>query len=93
LIKTNEYWSIPFTIQLLGEYVYEIIEVLDSHINKNTLDNYCKFIEENPRYWHKTESRMVSYWNEYYRYKIPKLKDYIGYELVKRINHYTQNSQ
>lgn len=92
MIDTNEYWSIPFTIQLLGEYVYEIIEVLDSHINKNTLDNYCKFIDENPKYWQKTESRMISYWNEYYRYRFPKIKEYKGYELVEKIKHYKQNS-
>ncbi|WP_156121599.1 hypothetical protein [Alistipes sp. ZOR0009] len=88
LNEANEYWSIPFTIQLLGEYVFEILEVLDKHINNDTLENYCKFIEENPKYWKKTESRMISYWNEYYRYVFPKLKKYKGFELVKRIKTY-----
>lgn len=91
LIRTNEYWIIPFTIQLIGEYVYEILEVLDDHINERTLDNYEKFIAENSKYWQLTESRMISYWNAYYRGKFPKLKEYIGVELVKRINSRTHN--
>jgi len=28
---------------------------------------------------------MISYWNEYYRYKFPKLKEYLGFEIVDRI--------
>ena len=34
LIDRNEYWITPFTLQLLGEYVYEVIEVLDKHITR-----------------------------------------------------------
>lgn len=85
LVNKEKKWIIPFTIQLLGEYVYEILEVLDEHINENTIDDYHSFTVENPRYWHQTESRMISYWNEYYRWKFPKLKEYLGTELVKRI--------
>ena len=85
LIDKNEKWTIPFTIQLLGEYVFEILEVLNNQINEKTIGNYHSFIEENPKYWEQTESRMISYWNEYYRRKFPKLKEYLGTVLVKRI--------
>ena len=87
LIGKNEKWIIPFTIQLLGEYVFEIIESLDEHINENTINDYRSVTEENPKYWQKTESRMISYWNEYYRRKFPKLKEYLGTVLVKRIKN------
>jgi hypothetical protein len=64
----------------------EILEVLNRHINASTIDNYIKFIKENKKYWQKTESRMISYWNEYYRRsKFPKLKDYIGKQIVDRL--------
>ncbi len=85
LVHKDEKWIIPFTIQLLGEYVFEILEVLDEHINDKTINDYYSFIEENPKYWQQTESRMISYWNEYYRRKFPKLKQYLGTALVKRI--------
>lgn len=85
LIGKSEYWLIPFTIQLLGEYVYEILQVLDNHINGTTSANYKSFIEENPEYWQKTESRMISYWNRYYRGRFPDFEKYLGTVLVKRI--------
>lgn len=77
-IENNEYWLTPFTFQLLGEYVLEIIEVLDNQIDDNKLENYKRFVNDNQKYYQQTESRMISYWNEYYRRKFPKLKLYIG---------------
>lgn len=85
LVHKDEKWIIPFTVQLLGEYVYEILEVLDEHINEKTINAYYQFAEENPKYWQQTESRMISYWNEYYRRSFPKRKEYLGTALVKRI--------
>ena len=85
LLNSKNKFVIPFLIQLLGEYVLEIVEILDKHIIESNLNLYQEFVEENPKYWQKTESRMVSYWDTYYRYKSPKLKEYIGYKLVKKI--------
>ncbi len=86
LVDTTLYFITPYTFQLLGEYVIEILEVLDRHINDKTIDTYVDFVNENRKYWQQTESRMISYWNEYYRRpKFPKLKDYIGKQIVDRI--------
>ena len=100
LVDKTEYFVIPFVFQLLGEYVIEILDVLDKHINPSTIDNYTKFISENPKYWQQTESRMVSYWNEYYRRpiypncsspKTAKRKEYIGQIIVDRLKKRTHN--
>jgi hypothetical protein len=72
-------------MQLLGEYVFEILQVLDKHINDKTIESYVKFIRENPKYWKQTESRMISYWNEYYRRQYSKLKTYLGQQLADKI--------
>ncbi len=85
LINSSDYFVIPFTFQLLGEYVIEILEVLDKHINEKNISKYLNFIKENPKYWQQTESRMISYWNEYYRRKYPKLNDYIGKKIIDKI--------
>jgi hypothetical protein len=85
LVDKNDNWIIPFTIQLLGEYVFEILQVLNKHINDKTIESYVKFIRENPKYWKQTESRMISYWNEYYRRQYSKLKNYLGRELADKI--------
>ncbi|MAW97058.1 MULTISPECIES: hypothetical protein [unclassified Leeuwenhoekiella] len=87
LVDKDEKWIIPFTIQLLGEYVLEILQVLDQHINEKTITDYCSFIEENPKYWQQTESRMISYWNAYYKSKFPEMHEYLGSTLVKRIKN------
>lgn len=90
LISDNsEKWTIPFIIQLIGEYVYELLPIVDKRINKYTLNNYTEFRDENPKYWQQTESRMISYWNEYYRYEFPKLKEYLGFEIINRIKKTT----
>ena len=86
LINEAGYWVTPFTIQLLGEYVIEIIQVLDILINDKTIDNYRQFAKENPIYWQKTAHRMISYWNEYYKWQFPKLEEYPGRQLINRIN-------
>jgi hypothetical protein len=86
LVDSTDGFIIPHTFQLLGEYVVEILEVLDKHINDKTIDKYFQFITENKKYWQQTESRMISYWNEYYRRpKFPKLEKYIGKQIVDRI--------
>ncbi|PKB15255.1 hypothetical protein [Flavobacterium sp. 5] len=85
-IKTNEYWITPFIFQILGEYVFEILEVIDKELDNNKLDNYKKFAIENPKFFQKTESRIISYWNEYYRRQFPKLKSYIGRLILDQIN-------
>ena len=41
----------PFTFQLLGEYVFEILEVLERHVNDKNIENYIHFKIENPRYF------------------------------------------
>jgi hypothetical protein len=85
-IKNSEYWMTPFIFQLLGEYVIEILEVLDKQLDDTQLENYKRFTIENSRYYQQTESRMISYWNEYYRGKFPKLKLYVGrvlFDLLK----------
>jgi len=94
LIDNTEYFIIPFIFQLLGEYVMEILEVLEKHINPTTIHGYARFITENPKYWIQTESRMISYWNQYYRYpmypsylppKYPTRKEYVGQKIVDRL--------
>ena len=72
-------------MQLIGEYVYELLPIIDTKINEKTLNYYSEFSDNNPKYWQQTESRMISYWNEYYRCKFPKLKEYLGFEIVNRI--------
>lgn len=77
-IESDEYWITTFTFPLLGEYIFEILEVLSKQLDDKKLKNYQLFAIENPQYFQKTECRMVSYWNEYYRWKFPNFRLYMG---------------
>lgn len=84
-LKKSEYWVTPYTFQLLGEYVVEILDVFDQQLDDIRLESYKKFAIENATYYQLTECRMVSYWNEYHRHKFPKLNTYVGRYLFDQI--------
>jgi len=77
----------PFLIKLLGEYVIEILEFLDANLDHKHLELCSKFIKENPLYWQTTRSRVMSYWNAYYRSTYPNFNDYIGSSIVRKIEN------
>jgi hypothetical protein len=86
LLDYTEDWIIPFTFQLLGDYVLEILQVLDHHMNSKNIPHYKNFILENEVNYQQTESRMISYWNEYYRRsRFTYLKNYPGRKIFDRL--------
>ena len=92
LSEKTEKWTIPFIVQIIGEYVYELLPIIDKKVNENTLNLFNEFRFENLEYWQKTESRMISYWDVYHRNKSPKLKEYLGYKIINRIKKRTHNN-
>ncbi len=86
LIEKKESYIIPFTFQLLGECVKEILMIVDDHINDGTIADYLFFMKENPKYVEHTKNRMISYWDLYYRTEYPKRKRYIGQHIFDRLN-------
>jgi len=94
LAGVNEDWITPYILQLLGEYVLEILQVLNNIITEENIHYYKQFINDNPKYWQQTMSRVISYWQCYYRgtniaYSdqkgFPILKDYPGQQIVDRL--------
>ncbi len=87
LLNIDHEWILPFKLQLLGEFVIEILIELDKHITDKNITLYKRLTLDNKKYWQQTKSRMVSWWDADYRNLSPKkLNDYIGYKIVKRIN-------
>ena len=77
LLFCTEYWVIPFSFRLLGEYVKDILIDIKIHL-ENNIENYLDFISENNVFYNRTRSQMISYWDCYYREECPNLKSYIG---------------
>lgn len=84
IITSNEKWVIPFVVQLMGEYVAEILTIIWENIDNINKGNLVSFIIENKSYWAKTKQRIVSYYEVYNSFQVRK-SDYIGFKLTKRI--------
>jgi hypothetical protein len=86
LLEIEDYFALPFAIQILGEYVIELIFILDQGISERNISRYAELLSDNRFFWKQTQSRIVSYWDAYYRREFPKLRDYVGQRLSNRLN-------
>lgn len=82
IISSQEPWVIPFVIQLLGEYVGKIIEVIRDNVHNLNEDLYKSFLIENPAFYELTKKRVMSYWDCYYRNHYPEKTGYAGFDVV-----------
>lgn len=85
-------WVIPYLIRILGEYVVEILQVIDENINVVNTQMIKNFIYENSTFFKTTESRVISYWNEYYRHLYPQKENYVGFKILNYLNEVIRNS-
>ncbi|MEV1331661.1 hypothetical protein AB0J20_19050 [Micromonospora costi] len=89
VVGLTEPWVAPFVVQLVGEYVNEILPVIqrDFAASLTTPDSsagrvYGRFAAENPAFLALTGQRVASYWSCYYRQRYPALTDYPGHILI-----------
>ena len=84
IIDSDNYLATPFIVQLLGEYVIEILTVIKDNLSSTQIDNIIKLKTDNPKFFETTEKRVQSYWNCYYKWTTSKT-DYVGFQLLKTI--------
>lgn len=85
LLEVQKEWVVPFVLHLLGEYVLEIIRVLQENIRALRSAAYVKFAEQNPEFVRRTKSRIVSYWNCYHRPEVPHFCEYPGFLVAEEL--------
>jgi hypothetical protein len=83
IVQLDYEWVVLYVIQLLGEYVIEILQVIYENLNQRNLSNYKKFIKNNSEFYELTRQRMISYWDCYYRRFYKYKKDYVGFKVFK----------
>ena len=84
LLKTEfDYWAIPFIVKLSDEYIVEILQVIYDNLKDRDNDDIKRFCCENKSAISKNYSRMISYWNEFYRDKEPNFHKYVGRKLFR----------
>ncbi len=93
IIGSDKYWTTPYLVQLLGEYVIEILDLVWDNFDRVNATHLRKFILENERYWFTTKQRIASYWDCYHRYKNQPKGDYVGFKLISRIEELTNEKK
>ncbi|MEU1287980.1 hypothetical protein [Kitasatospora sp. NPDC005856] len=84
VVDSADPWVIPFVMQLVGEYVVEILVVICDALHDLATPGtrghlaYGQFIVDNPAFFARTQRRVVSYWNCYYRALHASFRGYPG---------------
>ena len=83
ILVSSEPWVVPFVVQLLGEYVLEIVLSIAKGLPAHSAQLYGEFIVANPAFFARTQRRVVSYWDCYYRRQYPVFRSYPGCVLAE----------
>ena len=78
-------WAVPFVVQLIGEYVVEIVEAVRAGLPAVNKETYGEFVRENPQFMATTKRRVVSYWDCYYRVRYPDIRTYPGSLAIEEV--------
>lgn len=86
LFDAKRPWAAPFIVQLLGEYVVEIAQVIVTALREGYVVGLAQFAIDNPSFMATTRRRVVSYWSCYYRRQFPSLHDYPAHIALESIH-------
>ena len=86
-------WAMPYIIKICDEYVKEILEVVYQNLKTRNCEPYKALCQINFDYFKLGHCRMISYWNEYYRYDCYRYKEYIGKKLYSECFGYNKTGQ
>jgi hypothetical protein len=70
-----------FVIQLAGEYVVEILNVIYNSLPALDTPIYREFLHNNPTFLGLTGQRIASYWDCYYRGH--RQQEYVGFKILE----------
>lgn len=83
-------WCMPYILKMSSEYVVEIIDDIYEYMKTRDNTLFQIFCENNIYMFRRSYSRMVSYWNEYYRDSCNKFHNYVGYRLYAKCFGYSR---
>lgn len=84
LLDSGPPWAPAYVVKLVGEYVIEIIDQIDTALDENDGPTYGAFLRENPEFLELTGQRVASYWDCYWRWRFSR-DDYVGFRVMKRL--------
>lgn len=90
LIMEYADWTIPYIVKLNDEYIVEILEMTYEFLKHKDTEPFKQLYLENIKNFNISYDRMVSYWNQYYRYIYKNFDEYIGRKVFKECFGYGQ---
>lgn len=88
-----EDWAIPYIVKVCDEYIVEIVEMTYDILKEQDTERIKRFCLENRVSFCKSYNRMISYWNEFYRYTYKNFHNYIGRKLFRECFGYTRSME
>jgi hypothetical protein len=88
--ELDHVWVVPFVVQLIGEYVAEILgDIREGLVDLDVRGSeqrrrFGRFVAENPSFFDLIRQRVASYWNCYYQ-STYRRSDYPGFLLVSSL--------
>ena len=67
IVDSRHEWVPPFVVQLVGEYVVEIVIAIRDNLDLLDPAIYRSFLVQNPAFYALTKQRIFSYWDCYHR--------------------------
>lgn len=83
LLGNSDAFLVRFVVQLIGEYVFEVVEAIAARGEVLAEPRYRAFVLENPEYMERTRQRVMSYWNAYYRARFPQRERFPPLRLLR----------
>jgi hypothetical protein len=80
IISRDHAWIPPFVVQLVGEYVIQILQLIQDNLSLLNASLYAQFLRMNPELLARTKQRVASYWDCYHRNVRPE--DYAGFRVL-----------
>lgn len=91
ILSSKQEWVPPFVVQLVGEYVIEIIRSIRNGIDHLDPGVYGAFLTRNPVFYTTTKARVMSYWNCYHRAE--RREDYAGFQVLEFLDRLITSSR
>lgn len=88
IIRSQNAWVPCFVVPLVGEYVIEILRVVQENLTSLDRSVYADFVRGNPEFLDLIEQRVVSYRDCYYR--SIKKEEYPGFLIVDFLKSITR---
>lgn len=86
-------WAMPYIIKICDEYVVEILQTVYDALSKRDCKKYREICALNFDYIKRAHTRMISYWNEFYRHDCYRYESYIGKKLYRDCFGYRKTGQ